>query len=72
LQHSLAQATETIALYKDPQKNPKFLQWQEQVTQLNAKLYDTKKQLTQLQQENQELKAKIGWELSPLGQMQRS
>ena len=72
LQFSLAQATETIARYKDPQKNPKFLQWQEQVTQLNAKLYDTKKQLTQLQQENQELKAKIGWELSPLGQIQRS
>ncbi|MCT7962993.1 hypothetical protein NG791_20175 [Laspinema sp. D1] len=72
LQSSLAQATETIAHYKDPQKNPKFLQWQEQVTQLNAKLYDTKKQLTQLQQENQELKAKMGWELSPLGQMQRS
>ncbi|MCT7973434.1 hypothetical protein [Laspinema olomoucense] len=72
LQSWLAQATETIAHYKDPQKNPKFLQWQEQVTQLNAKLYDTKKQLTQLQQENQELKAKIGWELSPLGQAQRS
>ncbi|MCT7964526.1 hypothetical protein NG791_27990 [Laspinema sp. D1] len=72
LQSWLAQATETIAHYKDPQKNPKFLQWQEQVTQLNAKLYDTKKQLTQLQQENQELTAKIGWELSPLGQIQRS
>ncbi|MCT7980440.1 hypothetical protein [Laspinema olomoucense] len=72
LQSSLAQATETIAHYKDPQKNPKFLQWQEQVTELNTRLYDTKKQLTQLQQENQELKAKMGWELSPLGQMQRS
>jgi hypothetical protein len=72
LQSSLAQATETIARYKDPQKNPQVLQWQEQVTQLNAKLYDTKKQLTQIQQENQQLKEKIGWELSPLGQMQRS
>jgi hypothetical protein len=72
LQHSLAQATETIARYKDPQKNPQVLQWQQQVTELNTKLYDTKKQLTQLQEENQELKEKIGWELSPLGQMQRS
>jgi DNA repair exonuclease SbcCD ATPase subunit len=72
LQSSWAQATETIARYKDPQKNPQVLQWQEQVTQLNAKLYDTKKQLTQIQQENQQLKEKIGWELSPLGQMQRS
>ncbi|MCT7962981.1 hypothetical protein NG791_20115 [Laspinema sp. D1] len=72
LQHSLAQATETIARYKDPQQNPQVLQWQQQVTQLNANLYDIKKQLTQVQQENQELKEKIGWELSPLGQMQRS
>ncbi|MCT7980422.1 hypothetical protein [Laspinema olomoucense] len=72
LQSWLAQATETIARYKDPQKNPQVLQWQEQVTELNTKLYDTKKQLTQLQQENQELKEKMGWELSPLGQMQRS
>ena len=72
LQSWLAQATETIAHYKDPQKNPQVLQWQEQVTQLNAKLYDTKKQLTQVQQENQQLKEKIGWELSPLGQAQRS
>jgi hypothetical protein len=72
LQHSLAQATETIARYKDPQNNPQVLQWQQQVTQLNAKLYDTKKQLTQLQQENQELKKRLDWELSPLGQVQRS
>ncbi|MCT7973651.1 hypothetical protein [Laspinema olomoucense] len=72
LQSWLAQATETIARYKDPQKNPQVLQWQQQVSELNAKLYDTKKQLTQLQQENQELKEKMGWELSPLGQMQRS
>ncbi|MCT7963531.1 hypothetical protein NG791_22915 [Laspinema sp. D1] len=72
LQSWLAQATETIARYKDPQQNPQVLQWQEQVTQLNTKLYDTKKQLTQVQQENQELKEKIGWELSPLGQAQRS
>jgi hypothetical protein len=69
LQHSLAQATETIARYKDPQQNPQVLQWQEQVTQLNTKLYDTKKHLTQVQQENHELKEKMGWELSPLGQM---
>jgi hypothetical protein len=72
LQSWLAQATETIARYKDPQQNPQVLQWQQQVTQLNANLYDIKKQLTQVQQENQELKAKIGWELSPLGQAQRS
>ncbi|MCT7968423.1 hypothetical protein NG799_19115 [Laspinema sp. D1] len=72
LQHSLAQATEAIARYKDPQKNPQVLQWQQQVSQLNANLYDIKKQLTQVQQENQQLKEKIGWELSPLGQMQRS
>lgn len=72
LQHSLAQATETIARYKDPQKNPQVLQWQQQVAELNARLYDTKKQLTQIQQENQELKQKMGWELSPLGQVQRS
>jgi uncharacterized protein YlxW (UPF0749 family) len=65
----LAQATETIARYKDPQQNPQVLQWQEQVTQLNTKLYDTKKHLTQVQQENHELKEKMGWELSPLGQM---
>ncbi len=71
LQHSLAQATETIARYKDPQKNPQVLQWQQQVSELNARLYDAKKQLNQVQQENQELKEKIGWELSPLGQMQR-
>jgi hypothetical protein len=31
-----------------------------------------KKQLTQIQQENQQLKQKMGWELSPLGQVQRS
>ncbi|MCT7996247.1 hypothetical protein [Laspinema olomoucense] len=72
LQFWLAQATETIARYKDPQQNPQVLQWQEQVTELNARLYDTKKQLTQIQQENQQLKEKIGWELSPLGQVQRS
>ncbi|MCT7975664.1 hypothetical protein [Laspinema olomoucense] len=72
LQHSLAQATEAIARYKDPQKNPQVLQWQQQVTKLNAQLYDTKKQLTQVQQENQELKKRLDWELSPLGQAQRS
>lgn len=72
LQHSLAQATEAVARYKDPQKNPQVLQWQQQVTELNARLYDMKKQLTQIQQENQQLKQKMGWELSPLGQVQRS
>ncbi|MCT7989086.1 hypothetical protein [Laspinema olomoucense] len=72
LQHSLAQATEAIARYKDPQKNPQVFQWQQQVSELNARLYDAKKQLNQVQQENQELKEKIDWELSPLGQMQRS
>ncbi|MCT7975727.1 hypothetical protein [Laspinema olomoucense] len=72
LQSWLAQATETIARYKDPEKNPQVLQWQQQVSELNAKLYDTKKCLTQLQQENQELKKRLDWELSPLGQMQRS
>ncbi|MCT7968399.1 hypothetical protein NG799_18995 [Laspinema sp. D1] len=72
LQSWLAQATEAIARYKDPQKNPQVLQWQQQVTELNARLYDAKKQLTQIQQENQELKKRLDWELSPLGQVQRS
>ncbi|MCT7973400.1 hypothetical protein [Laspinema olomoucense] len=72
LQSWLAQATETIARYKDPQKNPQVLQWQQQVTELNARLYDAKKQLNQIQQENQELKKRLDWELSPLGQVQRS
>ncbi|MCT7963014.1 hypothetical protein NG791_20280 [Laspinema sp. D1] len=72
LQSWLDQATEMIARYKDPQKNPQVLQWQQQVTELNARLYDTKKQLNQIQQENQELKKRLDWELSPLGQVQRS
>jgi hypothetical protein len=72
LQHSLAQATEAMARYKDPQRNPQMLQWQQQVSELNAKLYDTKKLLAQFQQENQLLKEQLDWESSPLGQLQRS
>jgi ribonuclease HIII len=72
LQHSLAQATEAMARYKDPQRNPQVLQWQQQVSELNAKLYDTKKLLAQFQQENQLLKEQLDWESSPLGQLQRS
>ncbi|MCT7984995.1 hypothetical protein NG796_17115 [Laspinema sp. A4] len=72
MQQLLRQAQEAIARQKDPGKNPEVVQWQQQVTELNAKLYDTSKQLTQFQTENEQLKQQLAWASSPLGQMQQS
>ncbi len=72
MQQLLQQAKEAIAQQKDPGKNPEVVRWQQQVTELNAKLYDTSKQLTQFQAQNEQLKQQLAWASSPLGQMQQS
>ncbi|MEB3830744.1 hypothetical protein, partial [Phormidium sp. CCY1219] len=70
LQDSLKKAKVAIARYKDPGQNPMMLRWQEKIAQMNAKLYDAQKELTQLKQENQELKAQLEGESSRVGEMQ--
>ena len=47
MQQLLRQAQEARAQYQDPSQNPEFLKWQQRVTELNTKLYDTSKQLAQ-------------------------